>query len=512
MDSKSTMTSTLMDVYSVLDFRVLCAVLLTGALLWRAWYTSSKADAPVLGSSALFGYVTAFKTQTGEMNDFLLKGYKQYKHKAFQLPGLRAWVVYVAGEQIQDIRKGRDDTFSFREDVNDSVAMQYTFGQSIANNQWHTAVVRKQMTSNLAAKFPEVYDEVAAAIGDAVAAPDSGEWKEVKAFPAIMSAICRISNRLFLGLPLCRDEKFTRISRDFTMQVMSAAFIISCFPKFLKPLVAKYLTPAPAAIKGFEEYVLPIIMERRRLEKELGPAWEEKKPFDFLQWMMDAAEGDHRDPKDLNLRMLGINFAAVHTSTMTFTHAFYWLAANPQHVPALREEVDAVVAEYGWTKDAVNAMVRVDSFIKESSRVSGIGSTTMGRKVMRAVTLSDGTRVPKGASIAVNLFGVHHDPEIYDNPDSFDPWRFSRRVEAGEPAVKHAFTTASSDFLFWGGGTHVCAGRYFASQELKAMMAHIVMNYDVKMPKEGVRAADTWFGSNCIPNRDATVLFRKRQT
>jgi len=225
---------------------------------------------------------------------------------------------------------------------------------------------------------------------------------------------------------------------------------------------------------------------------------------------MDAAEGDQRDPKDLNLRMLGVNFAAVHTSTMTFTHAFYWLAANPQFVPTLREEVEAVVAEHGWTKDAVNAMVRVDSFLKESARFSGIGSVTMSRKIMRAVTLSDGTQVPKGAHVAVNLWGVHRDPEIYEDPETFDPWRFSHRVEAGEPAVKHAFTTASSDFLFWGGGTHVCAGRYFASQELKAMMAHIVTHYDVKMPNEGVRPADTWFGTACIPSRDAVVLFRKK--
>jgi len=157
--------------------------------------------------------------------------------------------------------------------------MQYTFGPSIANNQWHAAVVRKQMTSNLAQKFPEVYDEVATAIGDAISAPNTGEWKEVKVFDAWMSVICRVSNRLFLGLPLCRDENFTRISREFTLQVMMAAFLISCVPKFLKPLVARYMTPAPAAIKGFDKYIVPIIEERRKMEQELGPVvWKEKKP------------------------------------------------------------------------------------------------------------------------------------------------------------------------------------------------------------------------------------------
>jgi hypothetical protein len=53
-------------------------------------------------------------------------------------------------------------------------------------------------------------------------------------------------------------------------------------------------------------------------------------------------------------------------------------------------------------------------------------------------------------------------------------------------------------------------GRYFAVVELKAMLAHIVMNYDVKMEQEGVRPADLWFMYSCIPNRKAEVLFRKR--
>ncbi|KZT50828.1 cytochrome P450 [Calocera cornea HHB12733] len=507
------MTPGSLDVLGVnVDLTAVCTVLLMGALLWHAWYSSSKADAPIMGSNALFGYLTALKTQTGAMNDLLRAGYKQYKGRAFQLPGLRAWVIYVAGEQIQDLRKGRDDTFSFREEVNDTVSMQYTFGPSIANNQWHAAVVRKQMTANLAAKFPDVYDEISCAFAEELDLPENGDWKEIPAFNTFMSVICRVSNRLFLGLPLCRDEEFTRISRDFTVQVSMAGFIISLVPPFLKPLVGRYFTPAPAAIRGFEKYLIPIIEERKKQEAELGEAWNEKKPFDFLQWMMDAAEGDQREAKDLNLRMLGVNFAATHTSTMTFTHAFYWLAANTQYIPVLREEVEAVVAEHGWTKDAVNAMVRVDSFLKESARVSGIGSVSMGRKVMRAVTLSDGTQVPKGAHVAVNLWGVHRDPKIYDNPDVFDPWRFSRRVETGESAVKHAFTTASSDFLFWGGGSHVCAGRYFASQELKAMTAHIVMYYDIKMANEGVRPEDTWFGTNCIPNRQAIALFRKKHT
>ena len=43
------------------------------------------------------------------------------------------------------------------------------------------------------------------------------------------------------------------------------------------------------------------------------------------------------------------------------------------------------------------------------------------------------------------------------------------------------------------------------------MLAHLVLNYDVKLENEGVRPSDMWFMASCVPNRTAEVLFRRRQ-
>jgi len=42
------------------------------------------------------------------------------------------------------------------------------------------------------------------------------------------------------------------------------------------------------------------------------------------------------------------------------------------------------------------------------------------------------------------------------------------------------------------------------------LLAHTVLNYDVKMENEGGRPPDLWFASVCIPDRKAKVMFRKR--
>lgn len=54
------------------------------------------------------------------------------------------------------------------------------------------------------------------------------------------------------------------------------------------------------------------------------------------------------------------------------TYALYRLAANPQYVAPLREEVEACVARDGWSKAALQKMVKVDSFLREVQRVDGL--------------------------------------------------------------------------------------------------------------------------------------------
>lgn len=54
-------------------------------------------------------------------------------------------------------------------------------------------------------------------------------------------------------------------------------------------------------------------------------------------------------------------------------------------------------------------------------------------------------------------------------------------------------------------------GRFFASTELKSLLANFVYTYDMKMEKEGVVPPPTWFMTSIVPNQTAEVMFRKRQ-
>jgi len=232
----------------------------------------------------------------------------------------------------------------------------------------------------------------------------------------------------------------------------------------------------------------------------------------MLAWLMDNARGDEKFPWNLTLRVLTVNFAAIHTTSMTFTHILYNLAAMPQYIQPLRKEVEAVVAKDGWSKKSLTKMCKLDSFIRECLRFNAtLGAISMVRKAVKDFAFSDGTIIPKNTFVCVAAFAMHHDDANYANANIFDPFRSADTGITEGEGIKHQIAATNPSFLVFGHGKHACPGRFLAANEIKAMLAHLVLNYDVKLENEGVRPSDMWFMVNCIPNRTAEVLFRRRQ-
>jgi cytochrome P450 len=74
-------------------------------------------------------------------------------------------------------------------------------------------------------------------------------------------------------------------------------------------------------------------------------------------------------------------------------------------------------------------------------------SVSMNRKVMRRLTLSDGTVLPVGTILMIA--GNFRDPEIYENPDGFDPYRFLKLRE-GSPNGAYQYVSTSADMFGFG--------------------------------------------------------------
>jgi len=204
---------------------------------------------------------------------------------------------------------------------------------------------------------------------------------------------------------------------------------------------------------------------------------------------------------------------------MAFTHALFDLATHPEHLLPMREEAERVVKEQGWSKAALNSMVKIDSFLRESQRLNNGGPMIMHRKVVakEGFRFSDGTIIPHNSFVYVAARATHYDEANFENPTKFDGFRFAReRAEhmanrdPSRDIFKRQMISTAVDHLPFGTGKHACPGRFFAATELKAMLAHLVLNYDVMAEVEGVRPPDAIFSISIFPNPDGKVSFRKR--
>ncbi|EGN93634.1 hypothetical protein SERLA73DRAFT_189361 [Serpula lacrymans var. lacrymans S7.3] len=464
---------------------------------------------PTIGPSGILSsYLGAWRFLF-HAHDMIQEGYTQYKGMAFKVPNIDNWHVIISGPKlIEELRKAPDNELSFLEATNESLKVEYTLGHEVHHNPYHVSVIRSQLTRNLAARFSDIRDEIAVSFDDIIK-PKGDEWVSVPGLNTIMQVVCRTSNRLFVGLPLCRDPDWMDLNIKFTLDVVKGGMIINLFPAFMAPLVAKFLTSVPGSIRRAIKHLQPIIEERRRYIEEYGDDWAEK-PKDMLSWLMDEAKGEEQTARLLTMRILTINFAAIHTSSMSFTHALFYLAAYPQYIQPLREEVEAIIEQEGWSKNALVKMRKVDSFLKEAQRFDGLGCISMSRKALKDFTFSDGTFIPAGCIVSVAAYPIHHDADIYADPHVFQPFRFADLREGEGEEVRHQMVSTNPEYIPFGHGRHACPGRFFAANELKAMLAHVVMTYDVKLEDEGVRPVNFIFNTASSPNPTAKVLFRKR--
>ncbi|PBK82181.1 cytochrome P450 [Armillaria gallica] len=485
------------------------AVFLLVFQLQKTLITRTKLKAiPTVGSSGIItSWIDAFKF-VHHAKEIVQEGHKMHYGSMFKVPLLDKWMTVVSGpEKINDIRKSSFEQLSSTEATVDLLQMDYTISGSIGADTYHVEVVRGAFTRNIATCFADVQDEIKAAFRDNI--PMTEDWIEIPAHHTILQIVCRASNRIFVGLPLCRNPDYLKLNIDFTIGVFTCAQIINLFPSFMKPIVGFIFTPRRRATAKTEKFLGQTIQERPHQEKTHGKDWP-GKPNDMLSWLLDATNGDEerRTVRSLCTKMLLMNLTAIHTTSNTFTTALYALAAHPEYVETLRNEVESVIKEEGNTKAAMGKMNQLDSFLKEAQRLYGdIGVFAMRRAARKDFVFSDGTVVPAGSQIAVASLCTHLDEENYEKPSEFRPWRFSgRRKQEGE-SIRHQMATPSLDFVFFGHGRSACPGRFFAVNELKALMSYVLMNFDVKMDRV---PSSMWFSANQFPNQSSKVLFRRR--
>ncbi|XP_040853148.1 cytochrome P450 4A7-like isoform X3 [Ochotona curzoniae] len=127
--------------------------------------------------------------------------------------------------------------------------------------------------------------------------------------------------------------------------------------------------------------------------------------------------------------------------------------APPLHQHYFRDHLDKMPYTTMCIKEALRIYPPVPNFTRELSK---------------PVTFPDGRSLPKGIVVALSIYGLHHNPKVWPNPEVFDPSRFA----PGSDRHSHAF-------LPFSGGSRNCIGKQFAMNELKVAVALTLLRFEL---------------------------------
>ena len=416
----------------------------------------------------------------------------------------------------------------------DSLEGDYAFtNPQILKDPYHEHVIHKYLPRRIAPLIPDIWEEVQVAI-DQTWGMDTQAWKEIGIWENMLRIIPSFTNRMMLGLPLCRNEDFLKHMRKFASDVVACSSLyLRLTPRFLRPIVGPLVgIPNTRDWQNTTKFTLPIIQERLAnfKRKQEDPSFEWDEPNDYISWHINiaTAEGRHDEltPDMISRRLMPLNFAAIHTTALSITNTIFDLLSSEisaEWVQGIREEAERALAEEGgqWNKAGLARCHRSDSAIRESMRFSNFMTRNVLRKVVPEEGIenkTEGWRAPKGTLIGIDMQNIQHDPEIYPDPDTYDAFRFSKPREEADVSTVHSnvnevkntgLVTTSDIFLPFSHGRHACPGRFFASLEMKLVLAYIFMNYEVELLKS--RPPNVWFGQSMLPPMKATIKVKRRE-
>jgi cytochrome P450 len=258
------------------------------------------------------------------------------------------------------------------------------------------------------------------------------------------------------------------------------------------------ILPAPKkaheAKKGLDSLVYGLISERRQYEESNS----DKRYNDLLTKLLDAQDSNPSQVRPSNVtstlalpttdgkmsdkqvrdEVMTIFIAGHETTANALTWTFYLLSQHRDIEKKLQDEIDSALGHRTGNNveskipsvEDIPKLQYTEKVLRESMRLFP-PVWTMGRYVENDYSVGDYT-IPAGSSILMSQYVMHHDSRYYENPEQFNPERWTEEFKTDLPRFSY--------FPF-GGGIRGCIGEPFAWMEGVLIIATIAQKWTMRL-------------------------------
>lgn len=331
---------------------------------------------------------------------------------------------------------------------------------------------RRMMAPAFAPKRIQAYADVMAERAE-IAAKRMIEKGDVDALAETMRVTLEIVGKTLFDAEL--GEEANEIGEALTTamdQMMRMLTSIVPFPPFV---------PTPGnlrqkrAVGRLDETVFRMIADRRAKGGDRG---------DVLSMLLAAQDEDGTRMNDKQVRDEAMTlFLAGHETTANgLAWSLHLLAMHPEIREKAEREIESVCGGKTPTLADLKRLPFVLQIFKEAMRLYP-PAYILGRRAWRDVEIASAggkVAIKKNQLAFINIAGIHRRPDLFPNPDAFDPDRFEGDAEKSWP--KHAY-------MPFGGGPRICIGNHFALMEAHIVLATILQR--VRLERTSDRNVET---------------------
>jgi len=207
------------------------------------------------------------------------------------------------------------------------------------------------------------------------------------------------------------------------------------------------------------------------LYSEIEPRRQNNEEDTFSIFCKEKDEsGNYFSDKCIVANIKNLIFASHDTASSAVCNVLMHLADNPDYQQQVREECLKAADSQGFVPYEKFADMEVfDLCFDETLRLHPPISI-MPRKTIRECELG-GYTIPANTHVYVSAYQIHHDPQWYKDPNTFDPTRF---LPGREEHKQHPYV-----YCPFGGGAHKCIGMHMGRAFVKTFISQILLNYEV---------------------------------
>ena len=283
----------------------------------------------------------------------------------------------------------------------------------------------------------------------------------VDIYPVLMKITFKMVGRSLFGASL-KDDDVDLISR--TISIVQEFMVRQTIQPYLNPWfsVSGELRKHEEMRARADGVLFDYIKKRRR----------EAPGHDLLQILMDARYSDGEGMSDelVLSESMQLLVAGHETSSNALSWLLYLLSSRPDCLDRLRQEFDSVLGGAPLSYSDVPKFEFASQVIQEALRL--YPPFWMVDRMALSDDRVGGLAIPRGSTVVVFIYGVHHSPQHWENPETFEPGRFTKDNEQ----VRSPFT-----YLPFGAGPRGCIGGNYATLQILMILSTLLRRYDLRL-------------------------------